>query len=316
MRYTLNFPKLITIIVCLTALASTTFAFEGRIQAVTIRGSETNGWLYTVATNAIRVEVTTGNQPSPVDILDLNSGSLTLIFPQNRSFVRLAPLSETATGTTPGMPGMPAIPAMPPRPAIPQMPARQPMPVMPMPGMTNMPALPPGIGPQPRATAGAGVPVMPGGPSLAMRRPGMTAIPGWPTAPNSPGMSMPMMPSTDTEFHATGEKTNLLGLACEHFEFKQHGATLEVWATDRLLPYQPYLQNQPHRFGHQGIEEQWPALLTNRKLFPLLVTLHRDNGPERFHFEVKSVTPQALTEADTKLFQTPDGYFEIQPLPF
>ena len=124
------------------------------------------------------------------------------------------------------------------------------------------------------------------------------------------------MPSADTEFHATGEKTNLLGLACEHFEFKHHGATLEVWATDRLLPYQPYLQSQPHRFGPQGIEEQWPALLTSRKLFPLLVSLRRDNGPERFHFEVKSITPQALTETDAKLFQPPDGYFEIQPLPF
>jgi hypothetical protein len=41
-----------------------------------------------------------------------------------------------------------------------------------------------------------------------------------------------------------------------------------------------------------------------------------DNGAERFRFEVKSVTPQKLTDEDAKLFQPPDGYMEIQPLPF
>jgi hypothetical protein len=76
------------------------------------------------------------------------------------------------------------------------------------------------------------------------------------------------------------------------------------------------MQNQPHRFGPQRIEEQWPGMLTSRKLFPLLATLRYDNGAERFRFEVQSVTPQKLTDKDAKLFQPPAGYFEIQPLPF
>ena len=127
-------------------------------------------------------------------------------------------------------------------------------------------------------------------------------------------MPMPMMEKMDLK--ATGETTNLLGFACERYEIKQRGETLEIWATDQLLPYQPYIRNQPHRFGPRMIEEQWPGLLTAKKLFPLRASLRFDNGPERFRFEVKSVTAQNLKGDDQKLFQPPEGYFEIQPLPF
>jgi hypothetical protein len=125
-----------------------------------------------------------------------------------------------------------------------------------------------------------------------------------------------MMPNAKAELQATGQKTNLLGFACQQYQLKQRGETLEIWATDQLFPYQPYVQNQPHRFGPQRIEEQWPGMLTSRKLFPMLASLHYDNGAERSRFEVQAVTPQILTEKDTKLFQPPEGWFEIQPLPF
>ena len=133
-----------------------------------------------------------------------------------------------------------------------------------------------------------------------------------------PAMSMPMMPGMmeKMELQATGQKTNLLGFACQQYVLKQRGETLEIWATDQLLPYQPYVQNQPHRFGPQRIEEQWPGILTSRKLFPLLATLRYDNGAERFRFEVQSVTPQKLTDEEAKLFHPPAGYFEVEPLPF
>jgi alanine racemase len=91
---------------------------------------------------------------------------------------------------------------------------------------------------------------------------------------------------------------------------------MEIWATDRLFPFQPYVQNQPHRFGPRMIEQQWAELVKAKKLFPLLVTLKFDNGMERFRFEVESVMPQKLTDEDAKLFQPPTNYFEIQPLPF
>jgi len=118
------------------------------------------------------------------------------------------------------------------------------------------------------------------------------------------------------ELHDTGQKTNLLDFVCGQYEIKQRGETMEIWATDQLLPFQNYVRNQPHRFGPRMIEEQWAGLLTAKKLFPLLATLKFDNGAERFRFEVQSVTPQKLTDEDTKLFQPPTNYFEIQPLPF
>jgi hypothetical protein len=118
------------------------------------------------------------------------------------------------------------------------------------------------------------------------------------------------------ELKTTGGKTNLLGYMCEKFEIKQRGETMEIWATDQLLPFQNYVRNQAPRFGPRMIEEQWAGLLTAKKLFPLRASLHFDEGAEQYRFEVQSVTPQKLNDEDMKLFLPPDGYFEIQPLPF
>src|SRR5204862_6414202 len=75
------------------------FGFEGRIAAVMSKGNETVPIAYTVGTNMLRIESTGSNQLSPVDILDLQSGTLTLLFRHNRSFVRLkkaGPASATS----------------------------------------------------------------------------------------------------------------------------------------------------------------------------------------------------------------------------
>jgi hypothetical protein len=257
----------------LNSQLSSVMAFEGRINAAIAQGGQPQALLYTVGTNFLRVENTATNWPNPVDIVDRNSGALTLLFPHNRSFVRLKPVPESSSATPPGFP--------------------------PMPG-----AVPPGVGPQ-------------GQPS------GMTASPAMPSRPNMPaggGMpampAMPMMPVEKMELKATGGKTNLLGLACQQYEIKQRGETMEIWATDQLFPFQPYVQNQPHRFGPRMIEEQWPELVKAGKLFPLIATLRFDQGAERYRFEVQSISPEKLTDADTNLFQPPPGYFEIQPLPF
>lgn len=53
---------------------------------------------------------------------------------------------------------------------------------------------------------------------------------------------------------------------------------MEIWATDKLLPYHAYVRNQPPRFGPRMIEERWPELLTAKKLFPLRASLHFDNA--------------------------------------
>jgi len=334
MHHAHNFQRLLPIVGCITALASAADAFEGRINAVMIQGNQTNALLYTVGTTLLRVEMTATNWPNPVDIVDRSSGALTLLFPNNRSFVHLKPAAEAATVGAPGRPGMPMPPGvLPPGIGSQSAPVAPPMPTMP-----NMPALPPGVGPQPQTTPA--MPPMPPRPVM----PNMSVAPGMPPMPNMPALPqgvgpqsqagpmtpqagtlappglppMPMMPGMmeKMELQATGQKTNLLGFACQQYQLKQRGETLEIWATDQLFPYQPYLQNQPHRFGPQRIEEQWPGMLTTRKLFPLLASLRYDNGAERFRFEVQSVTPQKLTDEEAKLFQPPEGWFEIQPLPF
>jgi hypothetical protein len=63
------------------------------------------------------------------------------------------------------------------------------------------------------------------------------------------------------------------------------------------------------------LEEQWPQMLTSRKLFPLRVSLRFDNGQERFRFEVKSIKSDKIDEKDRTLFQPPADYTEVRPLP-
>ena len=245
----------------LSLAAATTWAagigatpFEGNIQIIITGTAETNALLYTVRSGHLRIENVATNWPHPVNIVDLNSGAVTLVFPHNRSFVRLKSpeRNESRSDFTPT-------------------------------------ALPPGIGPQ--GASGA----IPSGAS------GMAAIP---------------MPMEQVKLKATGEKTELLGFTCEKFEIKQRGELMEIWATDKLLPFQLYLQNQRSRVGPRGIEEQWGELLKAKKLFPLRAVLKFENGAERFRFEVKSISPEKVEDKDGTLFQPPPDYYEIQPLPF
>jgi hypothetical protein len=297
--------------ICLSCLAVAAVAgaaeptaFEGRINTVMTRGPETNGLLYMVAAEQLRIEATGTSWPHPIDLVDLKSGALTLVFPHNRSFVRLKPASDNGSGPAGGALGetrpttTPQIPALPG--VGPQFPA---VPGPGIPAMTAMPPMPPGVGPQ------------------------SSSLPSsQPSAPVMPPMPVPPMMGEKLELKATGQTTNLLGFACVRYELKQRGETLEIWATDKLLPYQPYVRNQPSRFGPRMLEEQWGSLLKAKKLFPLLAVLRFEAptapsgaapvppGPERFRFEVTAVKEEGIT--DGKLFQVPVDYQEIEPLPF
>ena len=135
-----------------------------------------------------------------------------------------------------------------------------------------------------------------------------------PAMPMMPMMPMGMMEKP--ELKSTGEKTNLLGYTCMRYELKQRGEVMEIWATDKLLPFQPWLANQPPRFGPRMIEEQWGELLKAKKLFPLLAILKFEQGPERLRFEVKAITSERIEDKDGTLFHPPPDYHEIEPLPF
>lgn len=136
-------------------------------------------------------------------------------------------------------------------------------------------------------------------------------------APAMPATMMrPSMPMEPAELKATGQTTNLLGYTCWRYELKQRGEVMEIWATDKLLPFQPYLQNQPPPFGQRTDQAQWGHRLKARKLFPLLAVLKSENGPPRMRFEVTVIQPERLADKDGAWFQPPPGYQEVEPLPF
>ncbi len=245
--------------------------------------------LYNVGTDFLRIESTRTDTPNPIDILDRKSGALTLLFPHNRSFVRLNSAVAKVADPDQTM-------ATEPRSAT-----TATIPTMPPPG-----GLPSGVGPQP-----TGIPA--GGPPIGAGR--SPALP-MPQIPVMPAMPMPPSMSEKMELKATGKKEKILGFDCEKFEVEVRGETMEIWATDKLLPFQPYLRGQGRRFGPPMIEEQWPALLAVKNLFPLRAILHSDGGTVRSRFEVKSIKPEKIEDKDGRLFQPPVDYTKTQPLPY
>ena len=267
--------------------------FEGRITATLTRGSDTKNIHYTVSADTLRIERTENNWPHAKNLMDRGSGAVTVVYPHNRSFVRLKP-SANNSSVPPGFPAMPALqsgigaqtPPTPPTPA----------------------SLPPGIGPQS------------GDHSAAFQSPPLPKMLGKPTMPSMPmggGMpAMPMMPmpGKTAELKVTTNTMSILGYECVRYDFTQRGELMEIWATDQLLPFEAYQQNRLPRFGLRSIEDQWSGLLKEKKLFPLRAVLRMENGPERLRFEVASIKPEKIQ--DRSLFQPPADYHELEPLPF
>jgi Domain of unknown function (DUF4412) len=279
-------------------------AFEGRISASISRGGPPAGLLYTVGTNFVRVEMTDTNVLNTVDVLDRRSGTVTLLLPRNHCFIRLGSEAANPSTTPSDFPSM--ADGLPPG-IGPQTP-----PVSPA-GTTGMPGAP--AWPQPPGTLPPGI-----GPTNFARLPAPRPFAPAPVPSANPGLSamrMAMMPAGGGfELRATGQKTNLLGYACDRYEIKQWGQTMEIWATDQLLPFQDYLSTQPPRAGPPMIELRWGELLSARKLFPLLASLRFANGLERYHFEVRAIMPGRLTAQDARRFEAPQGYVELPSRPF
>jgi hypothetical protein len=283
--------KLLLILFAISTVQLSIPGFEGRIAATMTQGTETKTFLYTAGTNCVRIERTETNWPHPVNIASIDSGDIALVYPHNRSFVRL----KSGAPSTPPLVAPSSTPGQSPVEPHPVGMGFASAPPTVAPGvMANLPhppgSLPPGVGPQNlRGTV----------------LPPMSAF---------PLMRVPLMPQS--ELKATGETTNILGFACARYELTQRGETVEIWATDKLLPFQPWLQSQPRRFGPRLIDEEWAESLKQRKLFPLFASLKFDNGLERFRFEVKSITPEKIRDPDGALFQPPAPYHEVEPAPF
>ena len=255
-------------------------AFEGRIIASQTRGGDIQTYTYTVGTNILRIERGETNWPHAKNLVALDTGAVTLLFPHNRSFIRLPVTTDSPSLAGPVAVNPPTLPA------------------------------PAGVGP-------ANLPGMSSSPQMPAMPNGMPMTPGAAGASAAmPAMPMMPMPGESLELKATGEETNLLGYACNKFEIRQRGEIMEIWATDKLLPFRAWLQSQPPRFGPQMIEEKWAGLLRGKKLFPLLAVLKFENGGELLRFEIKSIASQRIEDGDGSLFLPPADYHELMPLPF
>lgn len=108
--------------------------FEGCVNAVSTRGGAVETFHYTIGTNCLRVERGETDRPYTVNLVHRDSGAVTLLFANNRSFVNLpsgtgvapvsanghqVPMNEKPTGETPMPPMIPADGTMP---AMPRMP--------------------------------------------------------------------------------------------------------------------------------------------------------------------------------------------------
>jgi len=146
MKSSLLTPFHLALAVLLGAAASAP-AFEGVVTIAQNRSGEVQTFRYTVGTGVMRVERGETNWPFARNLIALDTGAITMLFPNNRSFVHLPALAENvAPAGLPAPPPMnvapisqPGMPASMP-PGIPSPPAGTPggmpaMPMMPMPGV-------------------------------------------------------------------------------------------------------------------------------------------------------------------------------------
>ena len=270
--------------------------FEGTVKATLLRaGTPPTEFLFTRKDNQLRIEDAATNKPEPVNLVDLASGKLTIIFPHNSTFVQVGPTK------TPAPPGAPP----PPPPNFPTPP--------------NIPAAPIGAGP------GPAIPPPPGFPSP----PPMPAVPfgGSPNgAGGSPALPMPMMPpmpampgaSGASELKKTDKTRTIQGMECTRHTLSDRGQNFEIWAVSdsALFPFRLLQRDyHPRRFGPPMIEEQWVELLQKKTLFPLEATLRSEpGGQERLSFKVSNIGRKKIEPGD--LFSVPKDFYEIQPPQF
>ena len=80
-------------------LMTSVHAFEGRLTAVLTRGGERQTIIYTVGTNTLRIERNETDRPYARNLIALDTGDVTLLFPHNRSFIRLkSPVENAMSG--------------------------------------------------------------------------------------------------------------------------------------------------------------------------------------------------------------------------
>jgi hypothetical protein len=307
--------------------------FEGTVAVTEMRGGVSTQTIYTRKGDQLRIENPDKSKPEPINIVDLAAKKLTIVYPHNSSFVvvDLATRPSVAGVGDPGgsAPGasMPVGPGS----TIPATTLAQVGPaISPPPGFPSPPPMP-SMPPMPNNLMASGMPKMPlGGAPIGAG--------GAPALPN-PGI-MPPMPGMGTfggtpELKKTDKTKKIQGFDCALYTISDRMETFEIWATpdSALFPFRLVRPNYLNRhFGPRMIDEQWIELLQKQSLFPLEAILRTDprpqaqgragtspapsagvaadRGQERLSFKVEKIEKKKVD--NEKLFQPPEGYFEIQ----
>src|SRR6516164_9758195 len=97
---------LATAITVFRAAGADASSFEGTIYATLTRiGTDGSHYVFTRKGNQLRIE-NTSNKLEPINIVDLDTNRLTIVYPHNTTFVRLDMNKRAAQAN--GMPGAPA----------------------------------------------------------------------------------------------------------------------------------------------------------------------------------------------------------------
>src|ERR1700736_5761759 len=191
------------VLLCLVAsctLAAEKNAFEGVINATTRAGAEATHFVFTRKGDQLRIENTT-NKLEPINIVDLASNKLTIIYPHNTTFVRV---DLTKRAAPPGTPPMPTNP-----PSLGSGVAGFPTP----PNVaTSQPgaSLAPSISPPPGFPSPPPMPSMPPMPNPAVAGPMMPAMPA-------------MMPGAAPELKKTDKTKKIQGFDCVLYTMSNRG---------------------------------------------------------------------------------------------
>lgn len=122
-----------------------------------------------------------------------------------------------------------------------------------------------------------------------------------PASPAPPAAAVP-------ELKATEETKDILGHKAQKYSLESHGETLEIWATNEgeLPPFYAWQPFCPEPHPAYQIEEQFPALLRAKNIFPLLVTLKHGEQSQPL-LEVTSITPAGKDDPslDEKTYTIP-----------
>lgn len=332
---------------------------EGTLTLLIKRGEREQTVLYTKKGEQLRLEYPGKHIPAkPYNIINTQSGEVKIARPLNSTWSlipakRLAvrkpsaspipapPAPAAGIGARPGPAGVAGVPPRPIAPTIPpttapKLPAsagvKTPaIPKVPTPTLPDGSPLPKGIGPQP-----AGAKTQPGTGVIPSQRPGIPGgIPGG--LPGGLPGGPPMMPGQAEKMKLIKgkESKTIHGYLCHRYLMTLPGeGEMTLWLSDAkgLPPFYLPLYRAPRARGRVDWRQQWPAVLREKKLFPMLAILRvatektrkpaktdpaakkkaPKQGREIVRWQVTDISAKAIPDTEKTLFVVPKNYHRLE----